>query len=264
MITALPNGIRIYSKALLPVFKEAGHLNASILQDALKLCQPGISTYEVDQFIESEIYKHKAVPLFKGYNNFPYTTCISVNEIIVHGFPSKKVILKNEDIVTLDTGLRLGGLCSDNARTVIVGGHSKHSQVVTVAEEAFKSGLAQAYVGSTVGNISHAILKQVMSYKESNTNLYQAFHKFEGHGIGLELHEAPPIPNVGIKDTGPKLIAGMCFCIEPVIMYNSSKVIDYKDNNSGVLQFKTDNSLPTSHYENQIYLSADGPIILTY
>lgn len=255
--------INIYSRELLPIFKEAGYLANSILKKAEQLCESGITTLEIDKYIETEIYKNKAIPIFKGYENFPNSSCISVNEYMVHGIPGKYK-LKNGDVVKIDLGLKLNGLSADNALTTIVGNRdNNHIELLEITKQSVINGIKEAIIGNTTGDIGRGVLKTVISPNKINKHSYTVFYKFEGHGIGLKLHEPPAIPSCGYPKSGIQLVEGMCICIEPVVMYSSSKIIEYKDNKYGILQFKTDNKLPSAHFETQIYISKEGPIILT-
>jgi methionyl aminopeptidase len=268
-ILRLLDGSLIYEKDILPRLVESGRLVRYILQELIKNAVEGNTTLELNKLAEDLILKNKAESLFKGFENYPYTTCISVNEHIVHGFPSEYK-LKNGDVVSLDLGLKLNGICGDNARTIIIGNiESEHTRLVQIAKEAFYEGFKHAFPGKCIGDIGFAISKKVLSELKDNTNRksgskFKIFFKFQGHGIGLSLHELPNIPNLGYPGKGYRLKEGNSICIEPVVLYSSSEpVIEEYSTHKGVLKFTTNNLLPSSHYENQIYIAKDGPIILT-
>ncbi len=247
--------IRLYDDYCLGILKEACKINKEIINILLAKTQPGVTTLELELEAENLIHKYRCEPLFKGFENYPFCTCLSVNEYIVHGL-ANNIELKDGDVISIDIGLKYRQLCSDMARTKIVGDSKKHNKIIEVAERAFNKALNYCYEGFTTGDIGASIL---MSLPED----YKIFEKFEGHGIGLELHEGPAIPNYGIYGRGIELKNKMCICIEPVILYKKSNVIEYLDKDYNILQFRTDNYMPSAHFENQIYISENGPINLT-
>jgi len=269
-IYKLDDGSHLYGKDYLPYLEDSGRVAYLVLKELLKNAQEGITTQELDKIAEDEISKHKAEPLFKGFDTYPFTTCLSYNEYIVHGFPSDYK-LKKGDVISIDVGVKYNGFCGDNARTIIIGGpeNSIHKRLVEVAEEAFNSGLSQAYAGRTIGDIGFAIHSTVLKEEDPNSedpnmnSKFKVFFKFQGHGIGLNLHEPPDVPNIGYPSHGSILQVGNCICIEPVVLYRSSEPVIRNSNITSVLEFFTDNMLPSSHHENQIYISESGPIILT-
>lgn len=268
-ISKLLDGSLIYEEDILPRFIDSGRLVRSILQSLIEVAVEGNTTLELNNLAEDLIYKNKAEPLFKGFNGYPFATCMSMNEFIVHGFPSD-YRLKNGDIISIDLGLRLNGICGDNARTIIVGGvESEHTRLVEIAREAFYEGVKYALPGNYTGDIGFAIHRCILSElndknNRKSGNKFKVFYNFQGHGIGINLHELPNVPNIGYPGRGYRLREGNCICIEPVVIYSTSEpTIEEYSTHKGILKFTTNNLLPSSHYENQIYISKSGPIILT-
>lgn len=264
-VNTLESGVNIYGPKAVDKLKEAAQVASSIRDRLVSEAQPGNTTTELERLAESLLKENNCTPLFKGINGFPFITCMSKNSTIVHGFPDDEE-LKSGDILSIDVGLRhSNGFCSDNARTVILGSDPTHKELVDLGKTAFEAGLEQAHPGNTTSDIGRAIFKQIVKKRVGNDfrnpSVYKIFDKFRGHGIGLNLHEEPSVPNWGAPMCGTILEPGMCICIEPVIMYNSSKVLKISTNN--VAQFRTHNGLPSSHYENQVIITKDGPIVIT-
>lgn len=213
----------------------------------------GISTKELNDIAEKVIAEAGAVPAFKGYRGFPFTCCISVNEAVVHGFPSNYK-LKSGDIVSVDIGVILKGYYSDAARTHLVG--EVAPEVASLVENtrlSFYEGLKECYVGNRLSNIGNAI----QAFAESHG--YGVVRELTGHGVGLALHEEPAVPNYGERDRGPVLKAGMVLAIEPMINLGTHRVKTLKDGWTVV----TLDGKPSAHYEETIAITEDGPRILT-
>lgn len=266
-VATLSNGINIYSEAALEGLKVACTMQAEIRDILVSRAVPGITTLELDMLAEALISKMGAKPLFIGYRNYPYTTCMSCNEQIVHGFPTNRKLEKG-DVLSIDLGLKYNGFCADSARTTIIGEPKSEDDtlLIQVAMEAFEAGVKKAYPGNTIGDIGFAIHKTVVKHQKVAGNWssgfkFKIFSKFTGHGVGLSLHEPPDVPNFGAKGKGKHLYKGMCICIEPVVLYASSQVTQYTEEN--VDRFKTTDLRSSSHYENQVYISSEGPVILT-
>lgn len=233
---------------------EACKISAEALKVAGKFMQPGISTWEIDAEIEKFIRSTGAKPNFKGLYGFPGSACISVNEVLIHGIPSKKIILKEGDIVSVDTGAAIGGFNGDNAYTFAVGKISEEAtKLLKVTEECLYRGIEQARVGNRMGDISNA----VQSYAESFG--YGVVRKFVGHGVGRDLHEDPEVPNFGRPGRGVRLAAGMTLAIEPMV---NLKGADVKVLSDGWTTVPTSGSL-SAHFEHTIVITTDGPKILT-
>lgn len=233
---------------------EACKISAEALKVAGKFMQPGISTWEIDAEIEKFIRSTGARPNFKGLYGFPGSACISVNEVLIHGIPSKKIILKEGDIVSVDTGAAIGGFNGDNAYTFAVGAISEEAQkLLKVTEECLYRGIEQARVGNRMGDISNAVQSHAESFG------YGVVRKFVGHGVGRDLHEDPEVPNFGRPGRGVRLAAGMTLAIEPMI---NLKGADVKVLSDGWTTVPTSGSL-SAHFEHTIVITPDGPKILT-
>jgi methionyl aminopeptidase len=222
-----------------------------------KIVKPGVSTWDLDKFAEEFIRSHGAYPAFKGYSvpglpPFPGAICASVNSAIVHGIPSKNVILKEGDIIGVDVGTRKNGYHGDSAYTFTVGEVSKSTQrLLDITKEALEIGISQAVVGNRFGDISHAIGRFV---KKSG---YFCADDLTGHGIGRDLHEDPMIPNIGRAGTGKLIKEGMTVAIEPMVNIGTNRVSE-----RGWEYFVLDGSL-SAHFEHTILVTKDQPEILT-
>ena len=221
----------------------------AVLKDAVK---PGVTTDDLDRLAESEIRARGAIPAFKGYRNYPKTLCASVNEQVVHGIPSKRV-LKEGDIVGLDLGAIVGGFYGDSAVTVGVGRiDEKTATLVRVTEESLSLAIEQAQVGNRLSDISHAVQRHVEAAG------YSVVTEFVGHGIGRQLHEEPQVPNYGKPGQGPRLQSGMVLAIEPMVNMGGSAVRVLDDRWTAVT---VDGSL-SAHFEHTIAIQPSGPAIV--
>lgn len=235
--------------------REAGKIVGEALSLAGEAVKPGMTTWELNALIENVIVGHNARPSFKNYNGFPAASCISPNCIVVHGIPSKKVVLSEGDIVSVDVGAFLNGYHADAARTFPVGQISAEAQkLIDVTKECFYKGAAMAVAGNRIGDIGYA----VQSYAEENG--YGVVRELVGHGVGRNLHEEPDIPNFGNAGRGRRLVNGMVIAIEPMINQGTATV-DF-DKEDGWTVRSRDRKL-SAHYENTIAITPDGPILLT-
>lgn len=234
--------------------QDACKLSARALRLAGEAVQPGVSTLEIDTLIRKYIEEQGATPSFLGYNGYPASACISVNNVVIHGIPSKKTILKEGDIVSIDVGAYLNGYHGDNAYTFACGDISKEAQALLDAtKESLFMGIKQAVAGNRVGDISAA----VQQYTEARS--YSVVRDFVGHGVGAKLHEDPSVPNFGTPHRGARLIPGMTLAIEPMINMGSHEVEVLDDDWTVVT---VDGSL-SAHFEHTIAITGDGPIIMT-
>lgn len=234
--------------------KEAGRLSAMVLREIGKRCKPGVSTWELDRFAEEFIRSHGGIPAFKGYGGFPGSICASVNDEIVHGIPSKKVVLKKGDIISIDTGATVDGWVGDNAWTFPVGAVSAEKQkLLKVTEQCMWAGISAARPGNRLGDIGHAI------ESIANKHKYGVVRELTGHGVGRDMHEDPMVPNYGLPHTGKKLEVGMVIAIEPMINMGTRKIGYGKD---GWLIFTKDRQ-PSAHFEKTVAITEDGPLVLT-
>ncbi|MBR0576282.1 type I methionyl aminopeptidase [Proteiniclasticum sp. BAD-10] len=246
--------INIKTAREIELMKNAGRLVGETLKLLESQIRPGISTLALDKIAEEFIMEHGAIPSFKNYNGFPGSICASVNHVVIHGIPSKAVILKEGDIISVDCGALLQGFHGDAARTFRVGQVSEEAdRLIKITEESFFKGLEQAKVGQHLGDISAAIQKHIES------NGFSVVRDFTGHGIGRDLHEAPSIPNYGTALRGPKLRAGMALAIEPMVNVGLYHVKVLEDNWTTVTR---DGKL-SAHYENTVIITEDGPLITT-
>lgn len=233
--------------------KAAGKLLASVHKELRSLIKPGVTTLEIDQFVEDYLKKHGATPEQKGYRDYKYATCASINDEVCHGFPRKEG-LQNGDIVTIDMVVNLNGALADSAWSYAVGEVSDEAQkLLDVTKEALYRGIAASVPGNRVGDIGHAI----QSYVEEEG--FSVVREFIGHGIGSVIHEKPDIPHYGLPGKGPRLKEGMVFTIEPMVNVGEWKT---KMDNNGWTARTVDGKL-SAQYEHTIAITKEGPIILT-
>ena len=234
--------------------REPGKVTGKILRELEDFIKPGISTMDIDKFVEDTIRAHGMIPAFKGYGGFPGSACVSVNEEVVHGIPSQKRILREGDIVSVDIGCIYKGYNSDAARTYGVGKISEEAQrLIDAARESFFEGLKFCKVGYRLSDVSHAIQKRV------EEDGFGVIRDFVGHGIGRELHEDPQIPNYGKPGRGPRLAPGMVLAIEPMISEGTYEVEVLLDNWTAV----TADGKLAAHYENTVVITDGEPELLT-
>lgn len=246
--------IKIKTEEQIEAMKEAGRLSAKALRVAGEMVEPGITTLEIDQKAEAIIRLEGGIPGFKGYGGFPGTICCSVNDMIVHGIPSADFVLKEGDIVSIDTGAIVDGWYGDNAWTFACGHITDDLQkLLDVTEESMWKGIDQARPGNHLGDIGHA----VQSVAEGAG--FKVVREYVGHGVGRDMHEDPNVPNFGKAGKGIKLLEGMVLAIEPMVNMKSYKTRRCKDG-WGV---KTADHLPSAHFERTVAITADGPLILT-
>ena len=253
--------VTIKSKREIDLMREACKVVALTYQELEKKIKPGMSTYELDQIAEKKMRNLGAIPAEKGYDigirgvpPFPASICVSINDEVIHGIPSKNRIIKEGDIVSVDTVALKDGYNGDAARTFIVGKVSKDAQrLVDVTKQAFFEGIKYAKVGNRIGDISHAIGEYVRSQG------YSVVKEFQGHGIGKQMHEDPGIPNYGKAGRGIRLEPGMTLAIEPMVIQGKPNILELEDGWTIVTE---DGSL-AAHYENTILITKNEPEILT-
>jgi methionyl aminopeptidase len=252
------NGITIKSPRELTLMREAGHVVGMAKARIVEAIRPGVTTAELDHVAESEIRRLGATPSFKGYMGvattpFPATICVSLNEEIVHGIPSPRVVDEG-DVLSIDVGAVVGGFHGDSAFTVGVGKISEEAEaLIGATRESLELGIAAAKSGARVGDISAA----VQTYAESMG--YGVVRQYVGHGIGRALHEEPQVPNYGVAGRGPLLREGMTIAIEPMLNTGTweTEVLD-----DGWTVATADGGL-SAHFEDTIMITSDGPEILT-
>ncbi len=246
--------VSIKSKREIEIMREAGKILGKVLNELSAEIKPGMTTHRVDQLGEEIIRSYGCIPSFLGYGGFPASICVSVNEEVVHGIPSKKRILQEGDIVSMDAGVIYKGYHSDAARTVAVGEISDDARrLIEVTKQSFFEGIKFAKEGCHLHEISNAIA----AYNESHG--YGVIRDLVGHGIGTQLHEDPQIPNFTQERRGIKLYEGMTLAIEPMVAAGDYAVRWLDDDWTVVT---ADKSL-AAHYENTVLVTKNGPEILS-
>lgn len=253
--------VTIKSKQEIEKMREACKI-ADLAQRAVeKAIKPGVSTWELDKIAENEMRKYGAIPAEKGYPSgvkgvpdFPGSICASVNDEVIHGIPSKRVILREGDIISIDLVAYKDGFNGDCARTYAVGKIDKASQkLIEVTKQAFFEGIKYAKKGNRIGDVSHAIGEFVKK------NGFNVVKEFQGHGIGRQMHEDPGIPNYGKQGRGIRLEPGMTLAIEPMVMAGSDEILELEDGWTII----TEDGQRAAHYENTILITENEPEILT-
>ena len=234
--------------------REAGKVCGYILRELANIIRQGISTMEIDRFVEKTVREHGMRAAEKGYCGYPASICVSINDEVVHGIPSKKRHLREGDIVSCDLVVEYDGYMADAARTYAVGTISPEAKhLIETAERAFWNGIAYAKEGYRLSDISHAVQQTV------ETEGFGVIRDFVGHGIGSEMHEDPQIPNVGKPGKGPRLQRGMTLAIEPMITQGSWEIDVLTDDWTAVT---VDGGL-AAHYENTVVITDGEPELLT-
>ena len=235
------------------LMREAGRISAMALKVAGEAVRPGVSTLEIDTVARKYIESQGAVPNFLGLYGFPATACISINNEVIHGIPSKDRILKEGDIVSIDLGARKNGYNGDNAATFAVGNVSDEAQrLIDTTREALYVGLKQAVPGNRIGDIGHA----VQMYCQERG--FSVVRDFVGHGIGKELHEDPSVPNYGSPGRGVRLLPGMTIAVEPMINQGTWEVDQLSD---GWTVVTKDGKL-AAHFEHTVAITKDGECMI--
>ncbi len=234
--------------------REAGRISSRALRLAGEAVEPGVTTAEIDRLVRQYIEKEGATPSFLGYGGFPASACISVNNQVIHGIPSKKHVLKEGDIVSIDIGAYYNGYHGDNAWTFPCGEISKEAQALLDAtRESLFEGIKMAKAGNRIGDIASA----VQQYVEARN--YSVVRDFVGHGVGAKLHEDPSVPNFGTPGRGVRLLPGMTIAIEPMINAGTHEVRVLEDQWTTV----TADGKISAHFEHTIAITPEGPQILT-
>ncbi|EIJ82130.1 methionine aminopeptidase [Bacillus methanolicus PB1] len=235
------------------MMKKSGEILAACHKELATMIKPGISTWEIENFVDQFIKEHGALPEQKGYKGYEFATCASINDEVCHGFPRKDP-LKEGDIVTVDMVVNYNGALADSAWTYAVGNVSpKTEKLLEVTKEALYKGIEQAQIGNRIGDIGHAI----QTYVESEG--FSVVRDFIGHGIGAVIHEKPDVPHFGLPGKGPRIKEGMVFTIEPMV--NEGTYHTRMDGNGWTA--RTTDGKNSAQYEHTIAITKDGPIILT-
>lgn len=238
----------------LELIRKACIISAEALQVAGEAVRPGITTWEIDKIAYDYIKKQGAEPNFLHLYDFPATACISINDEVIHGIPSKKRVIKEGDIVSIDLGAKVDGYNGDNAATFAAGKISENAKrLCDVTEKSLYLGIEQALAGNRLGDIGYA----VQSYCEENG--YGVIREYTGHGVGAKLHEDPSVPNFGTPGRGARLLPGMVIAIEPMITEGSRAIKQLPDG----WTVKTKDGKLAAHFEHTIAITPNGPKILT-
>ena len=246
--------IQVKNQEQILAMREAGRITAQALVAARECVREGVSTYELDTVIRNTIERAGAKPSFLGYAGVPGSACISINDEVIHGIPSKKRILMGGDIVKIDVGAYYKGFHGDSARTIPVGRVSAEAErLIEATEKSFWKGVEQAKSGNRVGDIGNAIESCIKQYG------YSVVRRYIGHGVGHELHEAPDVPNFGTAGRGVRLCNGMVIAIEPMVNIGSHDVKEMSDG----WTVKTADGTLSAHYENTVAITSEGVIVLT-
>ncbi len=253
--------VTIKSAKEIECMKEACRVVALVYKELEEKIRPGMSTAELDKIAEIKMRELGAIPAQKGYDvgirgipPYPAATCISINDEVIHGIPSKNRIIKEGDIVSIDTVALKNGFHGDAARTFVVGSVSKEiEKLIKVTKQAFFEGIQYAKPGNRVGDISHAIGEYVYA------NGFSVVQEFQGHGIGRQMHEDPGVPNDGKAGRGIRLEPGMTLAVEPMVIQGKHDILELED---GWTIITKDGSM-SAHYENTILITEKEPEILT-
>jgi methionyl aminopeptidase len=241
------------SKKELEKMRLSGQLVGQVLREVRRMIAPGVTTLEIDTMVERMIRDAGATPTFKGYHGFPFSICASVNEQVVHGFPSRRE-LQDGDVFSVDCGVTLNGFVGDSAITVAVGRvPDEWSKLIRVAEECLELAIEQCRVGKHVGDIGWA----VQSHAEAHG--YGVVREYVGHGVGRKMHEDPQIPNYGSPGKGAKIKAGYVFAVEPMLNLGTHHTKALSDGWTVV----TLDGQPSVHVEHTVAITEDGPEVLT-
>ncbi|MDR3037479.1 MAG: type I methionyl aminopeptidase [Coriobacteriales bacterium] len=247
--------IKLKTAADIEAMREAGRVSAKALRKVGELVRPGISTLELDRFAENLIRMEGGIPAFLGYGGFTGSICSSVNDQVVHGIPSREVILKEGDIISIDTGAIIGGWVGDNAATFAVGEIAPQTQrLLEVTEQCMWDGIDAARVGNRIGDIGYAVQTRAEGAG------FGVVRDYVGHGVGRDMHEDPNVPNFGRRGQGVRLKAGMVLAIEPMINLGTHKTRGPFEDRWAVY---TADGTPSAHFERTIAITLEGPIILT-
>jgi len=235
------------------VIKEGAQILGKAHGEVAKHVEAGVTTEKLDRIAEEFIRDHGGVPSFKNYNGFPTALCISVNEVVVHGFPGSYA-LKPGDVISVDCGVYFKGFHSDSAYTYPLEGVKEETRLLLERTyESLHKGIEQARAGNRMGDISFAIQSYVESFG------YGVVRELVGHGVGKDLHEDPEVPNYGKRGKGIKLVEGMVIAIEPMINLGTRNVVQERDG----WTIRTSDRKPSAHFEHMVAIGKEGPEVLT-
>ena len=246
--------IQLKNSAQISIMMEAGRITGEALLLAREHVREGVTTKELDTLIRNYIERCGAKPSFLGYGGFPGSACISINDEVIHGIPSKNRVIREGDIVKVDVGAYYKGFHGDSARTIPVGKVSDEAlKLIEVTRQSFFDGVANMKAGNRMGDIGSAIQTRV------EENGFSVVKRYIGHGIGRDLHESPDVPNFGTAGRGTRLCAGMALAIEPMVNIGTEEVMEMPDK----WTVKTRDGSLSAHYENTCVLTSEGVVITT-
>lgn len=246
--------ITIKNKMAIQKMARAGRMLAGIFVDLTSYISSGVTTHDIDNFVAQKLKEAGMVSKMKGYRGYKHVTCVSLNDQVVHGIPSKSVVITDGDLVKVDVCAAFDGYCADMARPFVVGKCTKEIELlIEAAQVSLDAGIAQAYVGKRLTDISAAIQCEIEKYG------FSVVRDFAGHGIGKQMHEDPEILNYGAPGRGPVLYSGMAFAIEPMLNQGAYQVYI---GNDGWTVYTQDKSI-AMHIEDTIAITDNGPQILT-
>jgi methionyl aminopeptidase len=246
--------IIVKTSAEIEVMRQANSIVAGVLEMLQKEMRPGLTTRQMDRWAHEYCRDHGGQPAFLGYRGFPASLCVSINEQIVHGIPSKKVKVRDGDIVSVDFGVIYNGFYGDSAVTIPVGKlTARKAKLLQVTQESLERGIKQVRVGNRISDVSAAI------QKHAEENGFSVVRQFVGHGIGSNLHEAPEVPNYTQDQPSPRIIEGMVLAIEPMINIGTAKVKVLKDGWTVI----TADKKPSAHFEHSVAATTEGPFVLS-
>ncbi len=245
--------IVLKSERELTKMRQAGKITGQILHELAAMVKPGVKTIDLDRRAEELVAQFDAQAAFKGYQGYPGSVCVSVDNQVVHGIPGERVLQEGQ-IVSLDFGVVYDGFYGDSAVTVPVGSVDPEvAKLIEVTQTALEQGIAQAVVGNRLSDIAHAVQQYVEAHN------FSVVREYVGHGIGRQMHEAPPVPNYGLPNRGPRLKVGMTLAIEPMVNAGSWEVEALADGWTVV----TKDGSHSAHFEHTVAILEDGPEILT-
>lgn len=246
--------IYIKTKSDLEKMRRAGIITGNALAYAGQIIKVGMSTFELDKHIHDYIVKNGAKPSFLGLYGFPGSACISINDEVIHGIPSRKRFIQDGDVVSVDVGAYIDGFHGDSAFTYPVGNVSEENmKLLRTTQQSLFKGIEQAVVGNRIGDIGYAVSEHC------NAHDYGVVKEYIGHGVGKDIHESPEVPNYGKQGRGVRLVAGMVIAIEPMINGVGAEVKQLSDG----WTIKTKSGSYSAHYEHTVAITSDGPVLLT-
>ena len=242
------------TRAEIELMRESAVLVSKTITEVARILKPGIKTLSIDEMIGDYIHDHKAIPSFLNYRGYPFNSCISVNDVVVHGFPNKYE-LREGDIITVDIGVILNGWHGDHAYTFAIGDPGEEvAQLIKVTKESLYKGIEKAVAGNRVGDISFAIQEHT-----EKKHGYGVVRELVGHGLGKELHEDPQVPNYGKRGSGPKLKEGVVLAIEPMINLGKREI--YTEDDGWTV--RTKDGKPSVHFEHDVCVKKGKADILS-